>query len=408
MPVLQIAYILNTYPQPSHSFIRREVRALERQGFDVLRLAMRGADGVLPDAADRAEQAATTYVLAAGPWSILTATVTQFWLTPRHWFAALWLALRCGWAAGPGGWRRLFYFAEACDVARRCRAAGVAHMHAHFGTNAATVAMLTHALGGPTFSFTVHGPEEFDAPSALSLGTKITHAAFVVGVSSFGRSQLCRWVSADLWDRIKAVHCGVEPGKFPSVVPLPAGGPRLVNVGRFVEQKGQMTLVLAMAALGDRAPGAHLTLVGDGALRAPLEAAIAAHDLADRITLLGWVDEAGVRAALDAAQAFVMPSFAEGLPMVVMEAMATARPVIATFIAGMPELVLDGQTGWLVPAGDPEAIAAAIVRLAATPHATLEAMGNAGRLRVLARHDADTEAAKLAGHIRAAVANPAV
>jgi len=288
-------------------------------------------------------------------------------------------------------------------VVRRCEAGGIEHMHAHFGTNSTTVAMLAQALGGPGYSFTVHGPEEFDAPAALSLGQKVDRAAFAVAISQFGRSQLYRWADFDSWKRIKVVHCGIEPEGFADPAPLPEGAARIVNIGRFSEQKGQMLLIEAMARLHAGHPDLHLTLVGDGPLRGALERAIAAHGLGGAVTLTGWLDEAGVRRALAEAQALVLPSFAEGLPMVVMEAMAAGRPVIATSIAGIPELVRPGEAGWLVPAGDVQALAEAIGALAETPTADLARMGAAGRARVLARHDAAVEAEKLAGHFAAAI-----
>jgi glycosyltransferase involved in cell wall biosynthesis len=254
--------------------------------------------------------------------------------------------------------------------------------------------MLAGVMGGPRWSFTTHGPEEFDAPLALSLGEKIGRAHRAVAVSSFGRSQLCRWVAPDQWGKIAVVHCGIEPAGF-APAPLPDGGPRLVAIGRLAPQKGFALLVEAMAVAAPRLPGLHLTLVGDGELRPGIEAAIARHGLHGQITLAGWQDEAGVRAAIAGASALILPSFAEGLPVVLMEAMAMGRPVIATAIAGVPELVT-AETGWLVPAGDAAALAAAIVELAATPAARLQAMGAAARARVLDRHDIDREAERLA------------
>ncbi|MDX2484291.1 MAG: glycosyltransferase [Pseudodonghicola sp.] len=401
---MKIAYVLNTYPMPSHSFIRRELRALERGGAQVLRLAMRRSALPLVDAQDREEEARTTYVLERGTGRLLAALAGRALRHPGRTGAALRLALRVGRASQVGRLRHLIYLAEAAEVANRCEAAGVEHMHAHFGTNATTVAMLAHALGGPGYSFTTHGPEEFDAPAALSLGEKLDRAAFSVAISQFGRSQLCRWAAFDTWDRIKVVHCGIEPGAFADPAPLPGGPLRLVTIGRFCEQKGQMLLIEALAKLRAAHPDLHLTLVGDGELRGALEQAVAAQGLDDAVTLTGWLDEAGVRRELTAAHGLILPSFAEGLPMVVMEAMAAARPVIATYIAGIPELVRPGETGWLVPAGDAGALADTVAAMAITPASTLARMGQAGRTRVLARHDAEGEAAKLAGHIAAAVA----
>lgn len=399
---MKIAYILNTYPQPSHSFIRRELRALERLGFDVDRVAMRAADAPLIDAGDRAEAVRTHYVLPVGALPLARDLAAQMLRRPGATLKALALAWRCGGRSEVGRLRHLIYLAEAAHVARRCARSGARHAHAHFGTNAATVAMLSHAMGGPAYSFTVHGPEEFDAPRALSLAEKIHRAAFVVAISSYGRSQLCRLVAHDLWDRIKIVHCGIEPAHFANPAPLPDAALHLVAIGRFVEQKGQMALIPALAAALPDVPDLHLTLVGDGPLRGALEAGIASADLGAHVTLAGWLDEAGVRDRLAQAHGLIMPSFAEGLPMVVMEAMAAARPVIATHIAGTPELVQEGVTGWLVPAGDSAVLAEAIRQMAATPHAALAEMGRAGRARVLARHDVDAEAGKLADHIRAA------
>ncbi|UWQ29522.1 glycosyltransferase [Leisingera sp. M523] len=400
---MKIAYVLNTYPQPSHSFIRRELQALEHQGVEILRLAMRPSAAALVDPKDQAEAARTSYVLQAGAGRLLAALAREA-AAPARFAQALRLAAKLARASDKGLLRHLIYLGEAAYVKQRCAVAGVQHMHAHFGTNAAAVAMLAHALGGPGYSFTVHGPEEFDAPQALSLGDKINRAAFTVAVSSFGKSQLSRWAAFGKWDSLKVVHCGIEPERFADPAPLPQGPLRLVAIGRFVEQKGQMVLVKAMARLVQEIPDLHLSLVGDGGMRPALEAAIAAHGLQGSVTLTGWLAETEVQAELANSHALVMSSFAEGLPMVVMEAMAAARPVIATFIAGTPELVVAGQTGWLLPAGDEDALAQAVLTLAQTPHQQLTGMGQAGRRRVLKRHDSAAEAAKLAANFRRAIA----
>ena len=393
---MKIAYVLNTYPQPSQSFIRREIRALEAQGHTVVRLAMRAADTPLVDAQDREEAARTRYILNAGAAGLARVSLAALFKAPGRFASALGKALDMGAASDAGRLRHGIYLAEAAAVAACCRAEGVDHVHAHFGTNAATVALLAQALGGPPFSFTVHGPEEFDAPCALSLGQKASAAAFTVAISSFGRSQLFRWTPGADWPRIKVVHCGIEPSKFAQTAPLPEGPRRLVNIGRLVEQKGQLALIEALARTK---ADLSLTLIGDGEMRGDIEAAIDRRGLAQRVTLAGWMDEAGIADALANSHGLILPSFAEGLPMVVMEAMAAARPVIATAIAGIPELVQEGQTGWLVPAGDIQALATVMDRLAATPLETLEQMGQAGRTRVFARHDVAQEAEKLAAHI---------
>jgi len=398
---LKLAYLVNTYPRASHSFIRREVQALERAGHTVHRFAMRSDRAALVDTADLAEDSRTEHVLEQGLRRLLPKALGWMARHPRHTLTAFGLAMACG-KRGAGGepgtggrLRHLIYLVEAAWIARRCADLHIAHLHAHFGTNSATVALLARALGGPRYSFTVHGPEEFDAPRALSLPTKIERAAFTVAISSFGRSQLCRWVDPAHWPRLHVVPCGIEPWRFAPPAPWPTGGPHLVAIGRLAPQKGFDLLLDAVALAAPHLPHLHLTLVGDGPLHDALAATVAARGIASHVTLAGWQDEAGVRAALSAAHALIVPSFAEGLPVVVMEAMAAGRPVIATWIAGIPELVTPA-TGWLVPAGDAVALAEAIGDLAATPPDRRTAMGTAARTRVLARHDIDTEAAKLA------------
>jgi len=255
-------------------------------------------------------------------------------------------------------------------------------------------------LAGIGYSFTTHGPEEFDAPMGLRLGDKLADARFSVAISSFGRSQLCRWVGHEHWPRIHVVHCGIETDRVPPPAPMPSGEAlRLIAIGRFSEQKGHLLLMPALAE-ARRSADIHLTLAGDGELRPQIEAQIAALGLGDSVTLTGWLDGAGVQAAIAASHALVLPSFAEGLPMVVMEAMAQGRPALATAIAGVPELVLPGQTGWLIPAGDAAALAAGMIELARTPRERLAVIGAAARERAMERHDITREARKLADLFR--------
>jgi colanic acid/amylovoran biosynthesis glycosyltransferase len=402
---VKIAYLVNTYPRASHTFIRREILALERRGFDIHRFSMRSERASLIDPADLTEDDRTEHVLRQGKVKLLATAICGLLAHPARTASALAAAMRCGKrgaAKTPGTGGRLLhliYLAEAAYVAQRCKMLGVTHVHAHFGTNSTTVAMLSYLLGGPRYSFTVHGPEEFDAPLALSLGEKMQHAAFAVAISSFGRSQLYRWAALQDWPKLHVVHCGIEPEKFPQPSAPPTGRPHLVAIGRLAEQKGFSLLIDAVSNAVRSVPDLRLTLVGDGPMRPEIESLIASNGLSDTIVLAGWQDEAGVKRALEAAQALILPSFAEGLPMVVMEAMAAGRPVIATAIAGVPELVVPQKTGWIVPAGDARALADAIVALAATPPAVLAKMGTEARERVLDRHSINTEAAKLAALI---------
>ena len=354
---LRIGYLINTYPRPSHSFIRREIAALEAEGVEVHRFAMRGIESELSDPADLAEHARTERVLDAGGRRLLSGMLRQAAAKPRSFAAALKLARRRARAGESSLARQIIYLAEGAHIAARAQELRLDHIHAHFGTNSTRVASYARLLGAVPFSFTVHGPEEFDNTAALDLGGKLAAAEFCATVSSYGRSQMCRWAAAGDWDKVQVVHCGLDLGRWDSPAPLPPGPFHMVAVGRFAEQKGFGLLIRAFATAWRRDPTLRLSLVGDGELRPQIQALVAAEGMSDAVHLLGWQNEAGVRAAMNAAHALVTPSFAEGLPVVIMEAMACARPIIATYIAGIPELVRPGHEGWLIPAGDADALA---------------------------------------------------
>ena len=392
----RVAYFINQYPKVSHTFIRREILALEKQGVAVDRYALRGWDADVADAQDRSEQARTRYVLAGGLSALAAAAAAAFARAPLAFLRAAGLALRMARNSHRSWPYHLVYLAEAARLAAWLLRSGAAHLHAHFGTNSAEVAMLAHALGGPPYSFTVHGPEEFDAPQALGLGEKIRRARFVVAISSYGRSQLYRWSDHAAWPKIQVVHCGLD-GAFQEAPPaaMPSSA-RLVCVGRLCEQKGQLMLLEAIARIARQGTAVELVLAGDGEMRREVEALIGSLGLGDRVRITGWVDSARVRDEILAARALVLPSFAEGLPVVIMEAMALRRPVISTFVGGIAELVRQGEDGWLVPAGDVAALAAAIEACLATPPARWAEIGEGARARILERHSADVEAAKLA------------
>ncbi len=391
-----IAYVLPTYPMPSQTFIRREIAAMEARGWTVHRLAMRRFGRELAEAADRVEEGRTEYVLEAGPIALVSAFWGEALTRPRAWARTMATAARMGRRSEKGLFRHLVYLVEACYLRRRLARCRADHVHVHFGTNAATVAMLCRLLGGPPYSMTIHGPEEFDAPGPLALGEKVRHAAFVVAISHFTRSQLLRWASAADWPRIHVVRCGLDEVFLGAPGTPVTARPRLVSVGRLAEQKGQLLLVEAAARLRERVPDFELILVGDGPLRDELEARIARLGLEDRVRITGFLDNQAVRRELEAARALVLPSFAEGLPVVIMEALALGRPVIATFIAGVPELVEPGQSGWLVPAGAVEPLIEAMAEALTADPRELDAMGRAGAVRASAQHDAAVEAAKLA------------
>jgi glycosyltransferase involved in cell wall biosynthesis len=390
---LKIAYFVNHYPKVSHSFIRREILALERQGFEILRVALRGWDDSLPDEEDRRERARTRYVLRAGVSALLLPLLGFLLRSPMRFFSALGLAVRMSRQSDRPLPYHLIYVAEACRIVAWLTDFGAEHLHAHFGTNSAEIAMLAHVLGGPPYSFTVHGPDEFIKP--LGLEEKIHRAAFVVAISDFGRSQLYMRSPYSDWPRIEVVRCGVERGFYEgAATPVPES-PRLVCVGRLCEAKGQLLLVEAAARLAVRKIPFELVLAGDGPMRGELQALIRSLGLGEQVRITGWISSAEVRSEMLAARALVLPSFAEGLPVVIMEAMMLCRPVLATYVAGIPELVLHGQTGWLVPAGSLDELAKAMGECLSKPPRELQAMGTAAHRQVIARHSIETEAARL-------------
>jgi colanic acid/amylovoran biosynthesis glycosyltransferase len=392
---MRIAYLINQYPKVSHSFVRREILALEQQGAHILRIALRGWDAPLVDEEDVLERKRTRYVLGDGALPLMLAAMRILVTRPIRFMRTLLLATRMSRRAERPLPTHLAYMAEACRIVQWLRYENIEHVHAHFGTNSAEVAMLANELGGPEWSFTVHGPEEFDKARAIGLAEKIRRAKFVVAVSSYGRSQLFRHVEHALWSKMHVVHCGLDASFTAAIGTLPAAR-RLVCVGRLCEQKGQLLLIEAAHRLAIDGTDFELAFAGDGELRTDIEALIARYQLQDTVYVTGWISGTRVREEILAARALVLPSFAEGLPVVLMEAMALRRPVISTYVAGIPELVIPGEHGWLVPAGDIEALTQAMRACLDAPAEVLAQMGSAGHRRIVDRHSINIQTNMLA------------
>lgn len=392
---MKIAYFINQYPKVSHSFIRREILELERLGHHVERIALRGWDAELVDASDIKELKQTQFLLKDGLLGLFKANLRTFLNSPIKFLITLVMAIKHGFHADRPWPYHLIYLAEACTFLSRIRGKDVQHVHAHFGTNSAEVVMLLKLLGGPSYSFTLHGPEEFDKPEFIKLREKVRHAAFVAAISSYTRSQLFRWADYKDWHKINVVRCGLESSFYDvKTEPIPEA-PKLVCVGRICEQKGQLLLVNAVNMLVKKGIKVELVLAGDGEMRGEVEKLIVDYSLQNHITITGWISSDQVREQILGARALVLPSFAEGLPVVIMEALALKRPVLTTYIAGIPELVRSGESGWLFPAGDVEALAKVIEEFLVTPLDKLSQMGEAGYQRVLQNHSIDIEVAKL-------------
>ena len=393
---IRLAYLSSVYGRASDTFIRSEVAGLRSLGHEVRTFSIRRPSPTEAVSEKiRREQAETEYVLDVGLPRLALATLTEAIRSPGRMLAAARLAARVRTPGLRGHLLPVVYLMEAVHLAGRLRLAGVEHLHNHIGENSAAVAMIAASLAAIPYSLTLHGPGEFDRPRELALDAKIGRAAFVAAVTEFGRSQLFRWSNYADWPKVRIIHCGVEPLFLDRTPDPPPDVPHFVCVGRLVEQKGQLALIEAAGRLASEGIDLGITLVGDGPMRGAIEESIGRLGLEGRVKLAGWMGAEGVRDEILKARALVLPSFAEGLPVVIMEALALGRPVISTYIAGIPELVETGACGWLVPAGSVEELARVMREALASPVEELARMGREGARRVAERHDSRVEARKL-------------
>lgn len=301
---------------------------------------------------------------------------------------------------------QLFYFLEAVPIWTAVRRAGSRHVHAHFTSPAADVAMIVAELGtgdqSTSWSFSAHGAD-IEETDQRSLAEKIRHATRVVCVSDYGRSQLMAIVEPNHWPKIDVVHCGVNLDDFPVQQGVRRDDRvRILNVGRLVSVKGQTLLLEAVKLAGERGLDVNLTIVGDGPLMGPLRDTARRLDIADRVVFAGAVGQDDITAHYQAADLFCLPSLREGVPVVLMEAMASGVPVIASQIMGIPELVEDEVTGLLVPPGRADLMAQAIIRLAGDADLR-ERVVDAARARIAAEY----EVRRCARHLASVLADAA-
>jgi glycosyltransferase involved in cell wall biosynthesis len=323
---------------------------------------------------------------------------------PGHYWQGLKLAWQTAQPGIKGGLYQVFYFLEAAVLADKLRRQGIQHLHNHIANSSCTVAMLAAKMGGGTFSFTMHGPHIFFEPFRWRLDEKIRQAQFVACISHFCRSQGMLFVEPEHWSKLRIIHCGVEPELF-TPVHHTGQGDRLLYVGRLAAMKGLPLLFEAMAQLQDRFPQMKLTVVGDGQERAEITAIAHQLKLDEQIDFVGYKSQSEVREYLQASDIFVLPSFAEGVPVVLMEAMAAGVPVLTTRIAGVPELVEHTHSGWLVPPGDVTALADGLAMLIEDA-ALRDRLGKSGQVKVATDFNVVLEAKKLADIFQHEAANP--
>lgn len=405
MSLPKLAYLTGEYPRASDTFIQREVIALRALGHVVETCSIRttGPEHLVgPE--QRAEHARTFKVLDAckSPARLIGAHL-RWMRKPGRYLRALKLA----WTTAPKGLRgrlyNLFYFVEAGVLAAHLVDQGVEHLHNHIAKASCTVAMLASELSGIPYSFTIHGPDIFFEPHHWRIDEKAARATFVACISDFCRSQLMCFADQAHWDRFHIVHCGVEPDRYgPADHETEKRVTELVFVGRLAAVKGVPLLLEAMHRFHrppatddphrafDEPPAMHLTIVGDGPDRVMLE-----HQAKGLpVTFTGYRSQSEVAEILSGADMFILPSFAEGLPVVLMEAMAAGVPVITTRIAGVPELVEHMRTGLLVSPGNATALFAKMRMLIESPDMRAD-LGAAGRETVQQNFNVTKEAEKL-------------
>jgi glycosyltransferase involved in cell wall biosynthesis len=389
-----IAYITSYYPAVSHTFILREVRALRRRGVPISTTSVHASDQGLLSDADR-EEFENTHALLPARWSeVAKAHLCALARHPRAYFSTLRLSLEQSRPGARGRLWQVFYFGEAILAWRHWRRVGVRHVHSHFVSVSADIAMLASHFGrrvgaGPaSWSATVHGLIELRDVQWPRLAKKIGHADAIVAISDFTRSQLMAVVDEDQWAKLHVVRCGIEPAAYAGIDDPPPGRPRVLCVGRLFPEKGQSVLLHAFARLAERGVEAELGLVGYGPSEERLKRLAQDLGLSDRVTFAGAVGQDAVADHYRAASVFCLPSFYEGIPVVLMEAMASGRPVVATAVAGVRELVRDEETGLLVSPGRSDELADALERLLEDA-ALRERMGEAGRRYVADNYDID-------------------
>ena len=391
---MKVGYLLSQYPTLGHTYLLRELRGLRDLGWDIPVVSIRLPDlpMELMPTAEQGEAARTFYVLRGGVAESAVDQLCVFFCSPARYLAGLAYAIRLGGFDFQRCLRWLIYFAEAARAGRWLMSRGVTHLHSHFSTS---VALLIAKVFPLTFSATIHGPMEFLDPSGFCLREKIQAASFVVAISYFARSQMAQLVPYEMWDRFEVAPLGIDSFVYEPAPFRESPDPfELICVGRLTPFKAQQVLLDSVHRLVSSGRNVRLRFVGDGPDRPCLEARVQKLGLSDRVVLEGWKSQEEVWALYQRADAFALASSAEGLPVVLMEAMAMQIPCVATRIAGIPELIRDGIDGLLVTPSDSDELASAIARLLDDSALRLT-LAKSGRIRVREKYHLATNVAHL-------------
>lgn len=395
---LRVGYVVKRYPRFSETFIVNEILAHERAGMPLHIFAVRRVNEPHFQSIIAQVRSPVTYISDSAPKT-----------------DAFWTALREGRAAIPSLWPALgrIDVADAANLhqavllALEVRKHGIEHLHAHFGTVATTIARLAASLSGISYSFTAHAKDIFHAEvDHDALRDKLNDAAEVVTVSDFNREWLREQHGAAAAG-VRRIYNGLDLSAF--AYRSPAERPReILSVGRLVEKKGFDTLIEACAVLRTRGAGFHCTIIGDGLLRDSLTALVGRHGLGEMVTLTGSRLQPDVIAALQNAAVFAAPCVVaddgdrDGLPTVVVEAMAVGTPCVTTDVTGLREVVRDGETGLVVPQRASEALADALERILGDGALRVR-LAEEARRQIERGFDIDVNAAELRAAFVAAV-----
>jgi glycosyltransferase involved in cell wall biosynthesis len=401
----KIAYLVALYPAVNHTYILREIRELRRLGWDIhvasIRPDTRPASQLTAE--EREELSHTWCVKTQGLSGALRAHLVSLTTQTRSYVSGMLSALRLGGVDFSKAVRNLIYFTEALIVGQWMQSRGLAHIHIHF---ASTVGLLLAKTFPVTISITIHGPAEFEEPATFHLREKIEAATFICAISNYGRSQLMKASTPDQWGKLETVPLGIDPDAFmpDSKSSFERSSFDVISVARLSPEKAQRILIDAVATLVNEGRRVRLCLVGEGPDRRALERHIAARKLSGTVRLEGALNQEQLKTLYRESDAFALASFAEGVPVVLMEAMAMEIPCVATWIAGVPELIQDGQDGLLVTPSGVTQLSAAIARLMDDPDLR-KRIAKAGRYKIIEHYNLSKNAVLLAKVFEKRVSN---
>ena len=375
-----VLYLVTRFPAVTETFVMNEWLALSER-FEMRLAALRrsGESPVHPET--EAVLARVRFPGVAQP-STLLANAAWLLRRPRAYISTLVAIVRdaLGFSVREAATETVV-FVKAAAVARAAQRDGVDQVHAHFASHPATAAWVVHRLTGIPFSFTAHANDLFVAP--VLLDRKGADARFAVAISEYNRRVLAQRCPGA---RIEVIHCGVDVDRYAWRGLDGRSAGRVVCVASLFAKKGHSDLIDALALLAERRPDVSLELIGDGPERDAVLRRARERGVEGRLSLRGARSSEDVRAALAGARAFALPSVRlpsgrmEGIPVALMEAMASGVPVVATRLSGIPELVEDGVTGLLVEPHDPGGLAAALARRLADDALSAELAQAARRL----------------------------